>query len=104
VVQSPSLYYKCVIAIARQPRGKSVVYLDITFHQQKTQHQKIGTASKNKSQLSFTSVGRADEAAAVAGVYVKCYDGVCGNDALHYGDENEETVALAAVAATEKLQ
>jgi hypothetical protein len=57
---------------------------------------------KNKSQLSFTSVGRADEAAAVASVYEKCYDGVYGNDALHSGDENEEAVALAAVAATEK--
>jgi len=50
-------------------------------------------------------VGRADEAAAVAGVYVIRYDGVHGNDALQVNDdENGEAVALAAVAATEKLQ
>jgi hypothetical protein len=50
--------------------------------------------------LSTSVVGRADEAAAVASVYVTSYDDVADSDALHNGGE---TLALVGVVAVEAI-
>lgn len=59
---------------------------------------------KSRSQLYFTTLDAAGEAAVAASVCGMYYGAVCGNDALYCGDETLVMAGAAAEGATAKLQ